>query len=283
MFTVSKHMYNRAAARLASIWPLCRRRMAGRGKLAALLTLALVATLGLAGARAQQPAAQPGAPLAAAAVRKAPSPVAKKGHAGKLRGAIKLTPATGAGSVELKPEGEAFKGRFFIKNTGEGPLLVTRISARTSPKYQHLPAGFSVQAGKTPLTIAPGQQTEVSVTWTTKGPQGESLTRAKELYGHVVVDSDAPAPDGTSKQVAIGVHAEQPSSIGFIGNHILSIMVFLPLLGMLAIFIAHLMGYKKDENIRWLTLVLMGVNLVLAVWLYRNFDPSFLQQHGNDG
>jgi NADH-quinone oxidoreductase subunit M len=51
----------------------------------------------------------------------------------------------------------------------------------------------------------------------------------------------------------------------------------------LAIFIAHLLGYKKDENLRLLTVVLMGLNLMLAVWLWWQFDPGLLKIHGNDG
>jgi NADH-quinone oxidoreductase subunit M len=278
MFTVSKHMWKRAVSGLALMWP-----QTGRSKLVALLTLAFIGTLALAGAKAQQPP-QPTHQPAAGAASEAQPPVVKKGTAGKLRGAIKLLPASGAGSVELQPEGDAFKGRFFIENVGQGPLVVTRVVARTSPDKPRLPAGFGVQADKVPLTIAPGQKSEVNLSWTTQGTQGEPISRAKELYGHVLVESDALAPDGTpGKQVAIGVHAEKSTGLPIIGNHLLSFMVFLPMLGLLAIFIAHLMGYKKDENLRWLTLVLMGVNLLLAAWLYRNFDPSFLQADGNDG
>ena len=60
-------------------------------------------------------------------------------------------------------------------------------------------------------------------------------------------------------------------------------MTFLPLLGVIAIFLLHLAGYKKDENIRLMTLGLMGAELLLAVWLYLNYDASFTKVDGNDG
>src|SRR5260370_39013376 len=53
--------------------------------------------------------------------------------------------------------------------------------------------------------------------------------------------------------------------------------------GVVLIFIAYLLGYKDDKNIRWLTLVIMGVNLILAVWLYAHFDPNVHKIDGNDG
>ena len=201
------------------------------------------------------------------------------------RGRIAITPKMG---LELNSTGDRkFSGTFEIANTGDAPVKITRIFARTSPSDPRLPAGVSVEwAGRRGgITLAPGGSEEVAVTW------NEGVAKARELYGHILIEHDlpaAPAPLGAeppdhselSRPLAIGIHAE---AHGFLGRHILSIMTFLPLLGLLALLIAHLMGYKKDENMRWLTLGLMGTNLVLAIWLYTQFDPSLLKVHGNDG
>ncbi|MCA9622515.1 MAG: NADH-quinone oxidoreductase subunit M, partial [Myxococcales bacterium] len=192
------------------------------------------------------------------------------------RGVLHLHPGQGAGSVEMAASGDGqYAGTFTVLNAGGGPITVTRIAARTSPEDPRLPAGFSVAPPKLPVTLAPEQSLEVQVAWDSKA------SRAQELYGHVLVESDMLAYDGTpARPVAIGVHAE---GRGFLGKHILSLMTFLPLLGVIAIFIAHLVGYEDDEKIRLMTMGLMAVNLALGIYLYLGFDASFVKADGNDG
>ncbi len=189
---------------------------------------------------------------------------------------VQVSPLGGGASLDLKSVSDGrFEGKFVITNKGNKPLRVTGVFARTSPTDPRLPAGVMVSAGKLPVTLAADASHEVLVSWS------RASAKAQELYGHVLVETDALGPRGRpARPSAIGIHAE---AHGFLGAHILSIMTFLPLLGLIAIVIAYLMGYKKDENIRWLTLGLQGVNLLLAVWLYSNFDGSFLKGHGNDG
>jgi NADH-quinone oxidoreductase subunit M len=195
---------------------------------------------------------------------KAPAPAASTG-------VLSIEPPDGAGSMLTLKAADAnnYRGTFAIKNTGEGALKVTRVVVRTSAQDPRLPGGVSVGWPGGEKTLAPGEAINVDVNWDATG------RRAKELYGHVLVESDA-----AGRPAAVGIHAERQ---GFLAQHILSIMTFLPLLGLIAIFIAHLMGYKKDENLRLLTLALMGVNLVFGVWLYANYDSSFLKPDGNDG
>ncbi|MBW2524756.1 MAG: NADH-quinone oxidoreductase subunit M [Deltaproteobacteria bacterium] len=193
---------------------------------------------------------------------------------------ITLLPEAGAGTLELEPDGDAYRGAFFIRNDGEATLRVTRVDPRHSPLDPRLPKGVSVVVeGKLPVDVAKGQQQRVVVTW------NSAESSAQELYGHVLVESNAAGSSAElpGRPVAIAVHAETDRGLGFIGRHILSILVFLPLLGVVAIFIAHLMGYRKDENLRLLTVVLMGINLVLSLWLYWKFDADFLKVAGNDG
>lgn len=196
-------------------------------------------------------------------------------------GQIVLRPEKGAGSVELSEEGQAFAGAFVIENVGLGPLNVSRVDVRTSATDPRVPPGVSaeIEGGPKLTQIAPGQSKRVLVKWKAEG------ARARELYGHVQVESDAvvAGSEEPGRVAAIGIHAERGYGLSFIGNHILSILTFLPLLGVVAIFIAHLIGYKDDKKLRMLTVVLMGINLALATWLYFKFDTGLARTDGNDG
>jgi NADH-quinone oxidoreductase subunit M len=200
-------------------------------------------------------------------------------HEHEAVGIIKVEPARGVGVVELEPAGDGtFKGSIVIRNVGLGPLEVVRVAPRHAPDDPRLPVGLSVSGGRHPISIEPDQSVALDVVWDGNG------SRARELYGQLLIESSSLGPEGEpARPAAIGVHAEKPNSLGFIGRHILTIMAFLPLLGLIAIFVAHLMGYKKDENLRWMTLGIMGVLLLLAVWLFGAFDPSFVKADGNDG
>ena len=197
-------------------------------------------------------------------------------------GQLALDPLEGRGSVELVREGQTdnYRGQFRMVNEGQAPLSVTAVYVRHSPQDPRVPGTLAVALpGPLPKELKPGEQWPVTVTW------NAAQARAQQIYGHVLVESTAPAPGGSEpgRPMAIGVHAERPLGLGFVGSHALSFLVFLPLLGLLAIFIAHLLGYKKDQNLRLLTVVLMGCNLALALWLWWKFDPGLLKIHGNDG
>ena len=58
-------------------------------------------------------------------------------------------------------------------------------------------------------------------------------------------------------------------------SNILSIIVFLPLLGILAMFLAYMF---KHENIiyKYIALFTTFIQLVLTGWLYKNFDPNLI-------
>ncbi|MBI4954018.1 MAG: NADH-quinone oxidoreductase subunit M [Myxococcales bacterium] len=199
------------------------------------------------------------------------------------RGRIELGPTTGGrGSIDLVTEGEGYQGTFEVRNVGDGPLTVTRIATRTSAEDPRMPPGVGLKEHPIPFVLEPGETTEVTVRWT------PGAARARELYGHVLVESDAVREDGTPRlqPAAVGLRAERPLGLGpfdWIGRHILSIMTFLPLVGVIAIFIAHLLGYKKDKYLRLMTVVLMGLEVLLAAWLYYKFDSRMLRGDGNDG
>jgi NADH-quinone oxidoreductase subunit M len=198
----------------------------------------------------------------------------------KARGQIELK-TDGDGSVEMTETADGLVGTFTINNVGGGSLNVTRVAIRTSPSDPRVPPGVSVEleGGGQSAVIAPNEQRKAVVRW--RAGQG----RARELYGHVLVESDA-VPEGAmepGQPAAIGVHGERGNGLGFIGAHALSIITFLPLLGVIAIFIAHLLNYREDKKLRTMVVVLMAVNLVLATWLYVKFDNGFSRADGNDG
>jgi NADH-quinone oxidoreductase subunit M len=197
------------------------------------------------------------------------------------RGQAVLRSGAPGAPVELSAEGQDYAGSFTIENVGGGPLKVTRVVVRTSPTDPRTPPGLGAElegGGKAAL-IPPGESRKVDVRWKAAG------TRARELYGHVLVESDSATVGAVEpgRPMAMGVHAERGHGLGFIGDHILSILTFLPLLGVFGIFIAHLLNYQDDKKIRLATVVLMAVNLVLATWLYVQFDNGFTKVDGNDG
>ena len=196
-------------------------------------------------------------------------------------GQIALRADAPGAPVELVAEGAGFTGAFLIENVGAGQLKVARVAVRTSAQDPRTPPGVTAEldGGVASATIAPGESRKVVVRWQPAG------ARARELYGHVVVESDS-VPVGAlepGRPMAMGIHAERGLGLGFIGDHILSILAFLPLLGVVAIFIAHLLNYQDDKKLRLMTVVLQGVNLLLAIWLYAKFDTSFTKLDGNDG
>ncbi len=193
-------------------------------------------------------------------------------------GRLELRGAEDSRMLELVPDQQnKLRGAFVIKNVGDGPVHIARVVPRHSKNDPRLPPGVTVKFDHAGATLAAGQDVQAEVTWDI----AQGRHPAGELYGHVLVESDARAEDGSlAPPAAIGIHGERH---GFIGSNILSIMTLLPLLGLVAIFVAHLMGYKKDEDLRLLTLGIMGLELVLAIWLYLNFDPGFTKVDGNEG
>ena len=207
--------------------------------------------------------------------------LAQEGPGGQAHGQIKVRAEAGHRPVEMTGTDAEFSGVFTIENVGAGPLKVTKVALRDSAADPRLPPGVSVEldGGAAAATIKPGEQVKGTVRWKTAG------AKAREVYGQVVIESSslAPGAEEPGRPMAIGFHAERGYGLPFIGEHILSLLTFLPLLGLIAIFIAHIVGYSDDKKLRTLTVIIQGVNLVLACWLYWKFDTSFTKLDGNDG
>jgi NADH-quinone oxidoreductase subunit M len=233
--------------------------------------VALVAVILSASAWAQQPPQPTRVPPGAFNV---PQPKAHGGASGQI--AMRID-GEKYGPVEMRREGKEFTGSFWVANDGLGPLTVTRLALRTSATDPRLPPGASVafEDGKTNATIQPNAAKRAIVRWELDKAGG-----VKELYGHVVAESDTVG----HQPAAMGIHAEiDMGGAPWLFNHILSWMTFLPVLGMLAIFAMYLLGYKKDENLKWLGVGLMGVELILAVWLFAAYNNTMGRAAGNDG
>jgi NADH-quinone oxidoreductase subunit M len=214
----------------------------------------------------------------AAAQQKAEAPAAAAPAA--AHGQIDVHGPERGARVELTGEGIDYTGTFVIENVGSGPLNVTRVAPRTSPSDPRLPPGVTaeVEGGAQAAKLAPGEKKNVVVKWRAGN------VRARELYGHVLVESDSVAPGAEpGRPAAVGIHAEKPADLGPVASHVLTIITFLPLLGVVAIFLAHVLGYKEDKNLRAFVVVLMGIGLVLATWLFFRFDTGFSKIDGNDG
>ena len=211
-------------------------------------------------------------PFSASAQDKAPAK-AKPTTAATAQGALEVTPK----QLVLTQSGDTFRGSFTIKNSGKGPLIVSRVAPRHSAADPRLPGGVAIKwAGKS-TKLAPGASTKVDVSWNTKS------SRARQLYGHVLVESNAP---GMGKEPPRPVAVALKASAGYpiIGNlPILSIMTFLPLLGVLLMFVAHLRRYEDDDKLRYATLGIQGINVILAILLYLAYDAGFTKAHGNEG
>jgi NADH-quinone oxidoreductase subunit M len=196
--------------------------------------------------------------------------------AGKPAGQIALSVNGERGPLELSADGDSYRGTFEVKNLGPGELDITRVAVRTSESDPRTPPGVesSFEDGKTNVHLAAGASQRVSVLWSPA-----NVTSVRELYGHIVVESNT----GDHRAVAMGVHAERPGRAPWLQRHVLSALTFLPLFGVAGIFVARAAGRRDDRYAKWLTLGIMAVNLGLAVWLYLQFDPSIGKSSGNDG
>ena len=58
-------------------------------------------------------------------------------------------------------------------------------------------------------------------------------------------------------------------------SNILSVLTFLPLMGILAMFVAYML--KQDDYIyKYIALFTTFIQLVLTGWLYKNFEPNII-------
>lgn len=178
--------------------------------------------------------------------------------------------------VELAPDGLDRRGSFIVENAGDFPVRIERVEVRTSAEDPRTPPGVSAEMERSAeATLKPGERRKVTVRWRT------ASARARELYGHVRVIADPPA--GGAAPPAMGIHAERGRGLGWIGDHALSLLALLPLLGAIGAALARRARALDEDRLRILQLAVRGAGLALALWVYARFDAGLGREAGNDG
>jgi len=174
------------------------------------------------------------------------------------------------GARPLVVAGKGGTARFHVVNTGSAPLEVTEVRVRGDDQ---MPAarGLSVAPAALPVTLEPGAKHEVVVVWRPEGPR-----RAKQVFGHVEVVSSDPH----HRLVAMGVTS---TSGNFLQDHLLTTITFVPLVGVLAIFLLFVTGRGTDRLARIIGYVTTAIPFALSIWLVVAFDGAFGRADGNGG
>jgi len=203
----------------------------------------------------------------------APAGVAAR-HAGRI--ALSL-PGGAPGPLVLAPGQGGWIGTFTIANVGLEPLVVSRVAIQGDEDDVRSPARLSVRfvdGAATSATLPPGASRDVLVAW-----MPDRDPRVRQAFGHVVVTST----DEQAGEVAMGFRAQLPTGIGWIGEHVLTLLVLLPLLVPLAAGAARLGGRGAAALVRRVALGAGLAELALALWAYARFAPGVGRVDGNDG
>ncbi len=194
------------------------------------------------------------------------------------RGTISLSvPGSPAGPVTLVPKDGGWIGEFLVHNAGPDVLAISRIALRGDEDDVRAPARMAVrfaEGGGTALTVPPGAARTVVVTWT---PDRDS--RVHQAFAHVVVTSS----DEAAGEVAMGVHGQLPRGVAMVTDHVLSWLVFLPLLAALLAVAMQLSGHKDDALLRKVAIGVTAAQCLLAVWACDAFNGDVTRIDGNDG
>ncbi len=192
------------------------------------------------------------------------------------RGKIVLSGGGGSALV-LTPQEGVFRGEMTITNAGDDPLLVSRVAPRGDENDVRSPPKLTAkftEGDATSASIAPHASKKVAVVW---APAHE--TSMKQLWGQIVVTST----DDAAGEVAMGVHAQAPSAVPLLSEHLLSWILFLPIAGAALILLLHLLRAGTDDVVQKIALGVSGASTVLSFWLFRAFDSGITRADGNDG
>lgn len=203
---------------------------------------------------------------------------APAGAAGRHAGRIVLSLPGGApGPLVLAPGQGGWVGTFTITNVGLEPLVVSRVAIQGDEDDVRSPARLSarfVDGAATSAALPPGASKDVLVAW-----MPDRDPRVHQAFGQVVVTST----DERAGEVAMGFRAQLPTGIGWIGEHVLTLLVLLPLLVPLVAGAARLGGRRAAALVRRVSLGTGLAELTLALWAYARFAPGVGRVDGNDG
>jgi NADH-quinone oxidoreductase subunit M len=201
-------------------------------------------------------------------------------------------PGGATGPLVLTPGQGGWVGQLTIANLGAEPLIVSRVAIRGDEDDVRSPARLGVRfvdGPATSATLAPGASKDVIVSW-----MPDRDPRVRQAFGHVVVTST----DEQAGEVAMGFRAQLPTGLGWVGAHVLSLLVALPLLVVLVAAAAGLAGRSEAMGnggvrstlvdsptrlVRRVALGVAGLELLLALWAWARFVPEVGRADGNDG
>ena len=197
---------------------------------------------------------------------------------GRSAGRIALSlPGGASGPLVLSPGQGGWIGTFTIANLGADPLIVSRVALLGDEDDVRSPTRLSVrfaEGAATSATIAPKGSKDVVVSW-----MPDKDPRVRQAFGHVVVTST----DEQAGEVAMGFRAQMPTGLGWVGAHVLSLLVLLPLLVPLVAGVSRVVGREDGRLVRRSLIGLSLVELALSLWAYWRFEPDVGRADGNEG
>jgi NADH-quinone oxidoreductase subunit M len=195
-------------------------------------------------------------------------------HAGRI---VLSLPGGGTGPLELSPAQGGWIGTFTVTNLGAEPLAISRIALRGDERDVRSPSRLSVHFAEGPTTsatLAPGAAKDVVVAW-----MPDRDPRVRQAFGQIVVTST----DEDAGEVAMGFRAQLPTGLGWLGRHVLSALVALPVLVLLAALSLRASGRPDHPAVGKIALGVASAQLLLAAWAYGWFAPGVGRADGNDG
>jgi NADH-quinone oxidoreductase subunit M len=204
--------------------------------------------------------------------------VARAAPATHPSGRIVLSLPGGApGPLELAPGQGGWVGTMTVTNVGSDPLIVSRVAIRGDEDDVRSPARVAVrfsEGAATSATLAPGAAKDLVVSW-----MPDRDPRVRQAFGHVVVTST----DEDAGEVAMGFRVQAPTGLGWLGAHVLTLLVGLPLLVVLVTGVARSTGRRDAPIVGRTALGVAVAEVLLALWAYARFVPDVGRADGNDG
>jgi NADH-quinone oxidoreductase subunit M len=206
------------------------------------------------------------------------APWARAAGGSRAAGRVVLSlPGGAAGPLVLTPGQGGWVGQLTVANLGAEPLIVSRVAIRGDEDDVRSPARLGVRfvdGAATSATLPPGASKDVIVSW-----MPDRDPRVRQAFGHVVVTTT----DEEAGEVAMGFRAQIPTELGWVGAHVLSLLVGLPLLVVLVAAAARLARRRDEPLVRHVAVGVAAAEVLLAVWAWARFLPDVGRADGNDG
>ena len=182
---------------------------------------------------------------------------------------------------QLVPRLDVSPGEVNFTRVGEAKFVTITNKGNADLKIEEVRIGatsgglFQVKVDtkgklKTPMVVKPNGQLKVQVTYQPPGPE-----KSKQAFGNLQIVSNDPEYLGTERKGVFGVQLVKGKS------YLLTVMVFFPLLG--ALFMLFFLKGHMTNALRLVAVISASVPMVLAVYLFKNFDRSMTMDGPNHG